>query len=226
MIGNLKLGFRIMKYGHGLKGMLMGSILMGLLGLSLSVVSVSGESTDTALPGGYFFMVIGLFMIQLLYSVNMTGMIQASPLKKRLTTSVPTVLSMFAMLAGYLVTVLVEGILAATHSGSMGVACAHIVFTVGSMSVVALYMGVAYKLFVAATVIFVVAFLGFYSVYCYIMGKGVSIADGSWGTFGLIALVGLAVILVCNLLGYFLSLLLYRVPISRMSQTASLRRQM
>jgi len=54
------------------------------------ISAVLSGSFPSTLPGGYFFMMVEVFVIQLFYSVNISNMVQASPAKKRLMTSVPT----------------------------------------------------------------------------------------------------------------------------------------
>lgn len=79
MISDLKMGFKILKFGHGRIVNLAGSMIAILLGVFMCGISVvlSGSFPST-LPGGYFFMMAEVFVIQLYYSVNISNMVQAS----------------------------------------------------------------------------------------------------------------------------------------------------
>lgn len=226
MISDLKLGFKILRYAHALKSTSILAVIIVVFGLAWCVLNVVSPAAAGGIPGGYFLMLTGLFMVQLLYSVNMSNLVQASPAKKRLQTSVPAVLSTFCMLAGYLLTVLTAGITVCIRPEKVGIVCGQIIFTVVIMSVVMLYMAVCYKYFVTATVMFVGIFAVCYSYLACEKGWNISFAGNSWFIFVLTAAVGLAAILVCGVLQYFLSLAVYKAPMSKRAQMASLRRQL
>lgn len=221
MINNLKLGFKTLKYAHAVKSTLIMSGVIMILGILMCVMNVAVEYT---FPGGYFFMLTALFMVQLLYSVNISNLVQASPVKKRLQTSVPAVMSTFCMLAGYLLTVLTEGIVAYFRPEGINYICGQILFTAVLAGVIMLYTGICYKYFAAATIMFAAVFSLFYSYL--IRGWFISFAGGGWGMFALTAAIGLAVILICGVLQYLLSLAVYKVPLSKQAQAASLRKQL
>lgn len=227
MINNLKLGFKTLKYAHAVKSTMIFGIIIVILGEVLCLMSlVTGDISGGGLPGGYFFMLTALFILQLLYSVNMSNLVQASPMKKKLQTSVPATLSTFCMLIGYLLAVVTEGFVAYRRPESMGVVCGHIIFTVVMMAVIMLYTSVCYKYFFAATVMFLVVF---FLCFGYMTGSGMWLAglQGSgWETFALIAVLGAAALLVFGVLQYFLSLAVYKAPMSKRAQAAALRRQL
>lgn len=223
MINDLKLGFKILRYAHAVKVTLIMNVVIVIMGILLCVLNVMVENS---FPGGYFIMLTALFLIQLIYSVNMSNLVQASPMKKRLQTSVPAVMSTFCMSAGYLITVLTEGIVVSFRPEGMSYICGQIVFTVVIMGVIMLYTGICYKYFVAATVMFIAVFFICYSYMAVGGGWYISFADGGWFMFILTAAAGLAVILICGVLQYLLSLAVYRAPMSKRAQAASLRRQL
>lgn len=223
MINDLKLGFKVLKYAHAVKSTLVLGGIMVLIGIALCILNVAVENS---FPGGYFIMITALFLLQLLYSVNMSNLVQASPMKKRLQTSVPAVIGTFCMLMGYLLTVLTEGIVAYFGPEEINYICGQILFTMVVMGVIMLYTGICYKYFVVATVMFILVFAICYSYLISSRGWFISFAGDGWGMFALTAAAGLAFILICGVLQYLLSLAVYKAPMSKRTQAASLRRQL
>ena len=213
-----------MKFAHGVVSTFICCGIMMAIGVALSLLAVPIGEVRT-LPGGYFIMMIGLFLMQLTFSVNIANMVQASPMKKRLQTSVPATMSTLCMVIGYLLTVLLEGIVAYMRPNRIGLLCEQLIFTVAMMGIFALYSSICYKYFFSATIMFVLVFGGCYG---YLMGGGMSInfLGNTWATFVVTALVGLAVIPICGVLQYLLFLVVYKAPLSKRAQAASLRRQL
>lgn len=226
MIRNLKTGLKILKYGHGVKSTVICTVIVVILGAASAIMDIINPVKGGAsfLPIGYFVMLASLFLIQLFYSVNVAGIVQASPLKKKLQTSVPMALNVTAILCGYLATVLTEGIALVITPEAEGHICRQLVFTILLLVVIMVYTAAAYKLFFLTTVMF---FMTFFTCYQFMYGsllKG--IPDGGRGTFWLLAAAGLGIILICSVLYYLITLALYKLPLSKMAQAGALRRQM
>lgn len=223
MISNLKMGFKIIKFGHGRMSNLIGCIIAIFLGVFICGISAVYPST---LPGGYFFMMAEVFAMQLYYSVNISNMVQASPAKKKLMTSVPTALSTFCTLTGYGITLLIIGVVSCYRPDTLDTACAQIAFTAGLMGVILIYTGAVYKYFVVASCFFIAAFLSFYALYQHSKTWISAVFGGGWKGFALTAAAGLAIILICSCLEYLLFLAFYKAPMAKMAQNTSLRRQL
>lgn len=223
MINDIKLGFKVMEFGHGRVSTLIGCLIVIFAGVFICGISAV---FSTSLPGGYFFMMAEIFAMQLYYSVNISSLVLASPARKKLMTSVPAALSTACMLAAYAVTLLIVGFVSYLRPDNLSAACAQIAFTAGIMGVVLIYTGAVYKYFVAATGLFLVGFLCVYLLYP-VSGVWISSIFGSgWNAFALTAALGLVFLLICSCLEYLLFLALYRAPMSKMSQNNSLRRQL
>ncbi len=223
MISDLKLGFKMMKYGHSAKLSFVASILMVVFGLLLSTVGITAESSFL---GGYFIMLAALLLMQLLATVNAANLVQVSPAKKKLQTRIPALFSVVLMLAGYLFSVIIAGVVVCTRPERAGNVNNYMIITAIIMGVIMMYYGACYKYFVVSTVLFLVVFLA-----------GTPLINGSLqlvfmpftdsrANFGLAALIGLAVILLGGLLQYLISLALYKAPISKLALGATLRKQM
>lgn len=93
MIRDIKLGYQLMKHGLNFYRMIYG----GLLILVLAIVS-----EVFTLGGGLSTLVVGIFpmlMVQLMYSISLSTLVQSSPYKKRLQTTVPAIYVTLSMIA-------------------------------------------------------------------------------------------------------------------------------
>lgn len=229
MINDLKLGFKMLKYGYGARFSFIVGIIVGIFGLLFSIMSAMIRS---AFPGGYFLMLAVLLLLQLLGTVNAANLVGASPRKKKLQTSIPALISVILMLAGYLLSVATAGVLVYVGRSSIEAACTQIIGCAACMGIIMLYYGACYKRFIASTVVFLVVFVIFYPT---VINPTGTIGVLGWtflpfanvcGNFGLVAGIGLAVILICGFLQYLISLAVIKLPISKLALGARLRSQM
>ncbi|MCM1189223.1 MAG: hypothetical protein NC541_07985 [bacterium] len=225
MISNLKLGFRILKFGLNYKSTVISGIIVSLIGIALCFLQAS-MTEDGTIPGGYFLALTAMFMVQLLYTCSMSDVIQASPMKKKLQTSVPAVMSVFCMICGYSALLLTEGVAAALWPDAMGSVCEQILFSAVVIGCLMLYMGAAYKYFFVSSALFMAMFFLTFGYYANRSRNWLSgIGAGSWRTFGLVGAAGFAAILICGVLQYLLSLAVYKAPMSKRALAGALRRQ-
>lgn len=225
MINDLKLGFKLMKYGHSAKLSIIGSIVLAVFGLVFCAV---GIKVRQALPGGYFLMLSVLLLLQLISTVNAANLVQTSPMKKKLQISVPALFSVLLMLAAYLLNVVVAAV-ALFHANpeSLELFCSQIMYTAVMMGIIMLYYGAVFKYFVASTVVFFIMFVLAYPfvISGMLQWSFMPFAE-PWENFALTAVTGLAVILVCGVLQYLISLAVYKAPISKRALGARLRSQL
>ncbi len=232
MINNLKLGFKIMKYGHAAKLSYISSAVLLVIGVLFCVLScIVGGTTRgniSPLPGGYFMTMVALLFLQLLSTAGAANLVQTSPRKRKLQTSVPAVLSVTLMMAGYLFTVVIMGITCWFHPAAIVTAAMQMFAGAILSGIVMVYYGACFKYFYTSTIMFIIVFF-----FCYVFGfsqnnllENIMLFDGSWAGWGLTAALGAAVILVCGFLQYLISLAVYKAPVSKMALGAKLRTQM
>ena len=228
MINDLKLGFKIMKYGHSAKLSIIGSVAFAVLGLVFCAI---GITTTSSFLGGYLLMMSALLLLQLISTVNAANLVQTSPMKKRLQTSVPALFSIFLMLTAYLLNVVVVAVAVCANPEAVELFCTLIICTAVMTGVIMLYYGAVYKYFVVSTVIFFIIFIFIYpsvisgdindELYWNFMPFA-----GYWENFALTVVIGLGIILVCGVLQYLISLAVYKAPISKLALGARLRSQL
>lgn len=229
MINDIKMGFKLLKYGHCAKLSFVACIISAVFSVVWSFLSIGGHSS---FPGGYFLMLASLFLIQLLCTVNAASLVASSPAKKKLQTKIPALLSTVTMLASHLINVASLGIFACMIPRAMERVCTLILISAFLMGVVMLYTAICYKCFVLGTVLFVVIFIAVYGpmmnmVYGSEDGhRGFMLLGSDWGNFWLASVLGLGIVLVSGLLQYLISLAVYKLPISKLALGARLRGQM
>ncbi len=223
MISNWKLGMKILRYSYGIKTNLF--VAAALLGMNVLYI-FPNITTYKGILSGCMLMSVGLLPTQMLYSLSASNMVQASPCKKRMQTSVPAAVTFGSMALMYLVAVLERGIIVLVRPDSMGWGAGSLLIQAALMMTVMLYMGIAYKYFVAATLCFIPALMLLLtrirvnSIYEW------NLLRHGWFSFGMAIILGLAALAAGALLQYFLTLLLYRVPLSKAAQVAPLRREL
>lgn len=223
MINNIKLGFKIMKYGHSAKLSIIMSIVMAVIGLLYSIVGIRVRSL---FPGGYFMMMAQLLLVQLTYTVNAVNLAAASPRKKQLQTAVPALMSMVLMLPAYLLTVVSFGVSVCIAPESADAACTQMMLSVAMMGAVMLYIGSCYKYFVISSAVFVLLVINYPMLANYAHRWKFMLFADLWGNFGVTAAIGLAILLICGVLEYLISLAVYKAPISKMALGSRLRNQL
>lgn len=223
MINDLRLGIKSLRYSHGWKKTGICAALLMVPGVALVLM---GPELDLGFYSGFILVIEAIYPMQLLYSLSVSNMLQVSPVKKKMQTTVPALLCTFCMAVIFLFTLLLFGIRIAWNPSGIYNLCGELVQYAVWMVCVMVYMAVAYKYFVLSTCGFLVlnvvlvpgaripeAFVDF------------SVLEGVGAPF-LAAALGLGLIAAGGLLEYLLSLLVYRAPMSKLAQTPSLRREL
>lgn len=223
-MNNFRFGLKSLRYAYGIKTNLILLLVFLITGIAGTFLGI-GTSMD--LYANYMLMCTAMIPAQLIFSLSASNMVQASPFRKRLQTSIPAVLTcgnmmvVYLIMAGYrLVRVWGDPSLAGAMSGELAIIA-------GIMTLIMIYVGIAYKYFFVS--IFFIAFM----VLIMPHGRQEESAALCMRLFGqginglaLTALAGAGIVALGGLLQYLVSLLVYRVPIAKMAQAAPLRREL
>lgn len=224
MINNLKLGIKMFKYGSGLVGMIVCGCIFLALGLLMdfgyNVLGIAGS------PGGVFIMLVAMYPVQIIYTLSVSNFIASSPVRRRMQTSVPATICCCNMIVLYIVSLLCKSIMLKGHQEDIGTACAEMVSLAGFAVLIMLYLAVGYKYFwtsVAAGIL-----VCFYTVgrLDKINNSWFGIFDNSARSLALALFIGLVLIVLGGFGQYGLSLLVYKAPMSKYSQSAAVRKEM
>lgn len=88
MIENFVLGVKLLKYGFKVKQNMLFMAAILVIGIAVEFVT---EGTN--IIGGFYILIVGMFMQQLIMSLNLSSLIQTSKIKKATQTSLPTIVS-------------------------------------------------------------------------------------------------------------------------------------
>lgn len=217
MIEQIKMSIKLLRYTFGIKTCIaLGGIFL-LCGVAISLLP-----EGLGLSGSFVLVATGMWSTQLFYSLGVSGLVQSSPYKKAIQTSMPALISFFSLLGSYVVILLLRLPKLGTAGAEMQQDTALDLISSGLLIVIImLYTGIAYKFFVAATVLFFVTFLGImfvesaYLVFTPVMPP-----------VGIAAAIGFLEIVVGALLQYGMSLLVYKYPMAKRAQMRSLQKQM
>ena len=144
--------YKIVGYGAKIKTQFLLAALFLGLGVLLEFMSQGTQST-----GSFYIVLSGLFLYQMIVSSDISTLVQSSPYKKKIQCSYP----MIAVIPWVFVTlniVLLIHYYFAKHSDAEGLQaqCQTLVVLGLCIFIMLVYFGLAYKLFVTATVIMVV----------------------------------------------------------------------
>lgn len=215
MMKSMKLGFKLLRYAWGIKTTLLSGGIFFLLGLLSFTMSV-----QTWYLGGYLLMVLAVYPAQLLSSLTVSNLVQTSPWKKALQTSVPTALT--------------AGAFALTYGGALIISLLRLnarpemredmvmilVLFAFEIFLIMTYCGIAYKTYVLGTALFIIVF---------VMGSSVIQIGAALGAFRGVSVFGaacsgFAAMLLGSAVQYGLSLMLYKRALSKNAQYPGLRK--
>jgi hypothetical protein len=219
-------GLKLSRYGIQFKlqtGLVLFFLACGLL------VEIASRGTNAL--GGFYLVMSGLFIVQMILSAGQSSVVQTSPFRKKLETMVPAVCGMIFCLLGYTVCVLLQAyfnysesdaVVSTMEVGSTKVSCGAALLLVTMMLFfLEIYMGLAYKFFLLGMIAVMLAL-------CTIMTAN-NCADFAERLaqklgFGGVVAVGYAMILLGTLIEYALLCLLYKRPYSKYAFGSAMRR--
>ncbi len=221
MINNWKLGFKSLRYAYGRKA---NFILMGTFFAIGLIFIMGGASRNSVYAGGYMLTATAMLPTQMIYSLSASNMVQSSPVKKKMQTAVPAFFTCGNFIVMYVLNVLIHGIIAWGQPEAVQTMKMEVLLCALGMVIMMIYLAVAYKYFVVSTVIFIFLYFsmfnGINSLFNWDMVKLNSHA------YLQISALGLLLVVLGGFLQYLLSLLVYKAPISKMAQSATLRREL
>jgi hypothetical protein len=216
MINQIKLGIKLWKYAISAKAQIVCAIIFFLLGAVLEI----GDQ-GTSMIGGYYIVLSSVFIIQLIVSVDFSTMVQVSPYKKKLQTSIPVLVSTPVMFVMYTLLVLLDLYFfqAATEDESRLEIKSGLLVIGVLLWLSSIYMGICFKYFLAAMV-------GLCVVIVPIASIGTNLDTGFVDHIPMAAIVaaGYVLILLGQFLAYLLSRLAYRKDLSKYAFGAAMRR--
>lgn len=218
MIEQIKMGAKMLRYGHSI-GLNMGMAgFFFLLGVVIECLPVF----NLRIWGDYMIIVNGMWMAQTLYSVNAAGLVQTSPWKKRLQTSVPTAIGFLGYALCYLVIVLLK-LLEIVRADAEQLATVPTMLIIDAVigAWMMVYCGTAFKYYIPSTIIFIGVFYGWFFGENIPRGLSQS-ALPIWSA----VVIGYVILLVGAALQYGLARLVYHKALDKRGQLRGLQKYM
>lgn len=210
MFKDIKLGFKMVKYGIQSKQMIISGVVFFGLGL---IFLITGNIMQP-LIGMMYLMMCFSFFTQATTSLTLSSCIASSAVKKRLALKVPVVINGLGSLVGYLagfIVLVLKYYVISPNSGVPTSEISTVLIVAGILSlVVQIYMMIAYKVFfIISLMVFFVCFFPLYGLMNYFTAKVGELNV----SLGAAAGIGIVVVLIGTVLTYFVGKALYRRPI-------------
>lgn len=219
MIAELKMGFKMLRYAYGIRSSIGCSLLFLLLGIAGSMLPA--EMGNMWLDS-YVILVVCMWPIQMLYSLSVSNMVQSSPWKKRLQTSVLTFVNLISFLLLYLLVLFIKWVQLTNGLRDMDRVIFELLFDGVLILIMMVFNGTSYKVFVTSTVVFIVLVIGISISGNFLYNFKLFQAIPLWAAVSF----GFAAIAVGAVLQHVIALALYKKPISKLAQMAKLRKQL
>lgn len=210
----------MIKYSLSMKMNITMAVLFFLLGLAMELYQafwVTDTVSEGVIPFGAVFMICtAMFPSQMLVSLDVSLMAQASAYKKKLQTSLSTLMILIGNLVMFTLILIIRMIGVAVTPGAT-LEMMHIL-PVGIFSaLIILYSGIVYKFFIMSIIVLYAILAGFGGYIGYMTGSGQLV--GGYGGLGLGTaadiILSYVLIFVAAGIGYLISLAVYKFPLSR-----------
>lgn len=221
MIKSIKTGWMLMRYTYGLKGGVISAVLLLLGGLLLTVLPMGG-TFGFGQTGSYLVLVVAIWPGQLLWSLNVSDLVQTSPQKKAFQTAVPTAFTALTIFACYTLMIFIKLLQLRANPALRQDVIANCMVLTGEVLLLMAYYGIAFKYYYLGTVLFILTFI-ITSPAVQVMSL-LGVFDGMplWLAVG----SGFAAILVGTGIQYGLSCLVYKKELHKSAQFAGLKKRM
>lgn len=217
MINDLKMGFKVLKYGLSLKTSVIAAILFVVMGF------VFGFMSPSLMMSGFYVGFGAMLMVQLVNSISVASLIKGSPHKKALQTSVPAIVSGSYLLVANTILLLVEWIGCMYFGHDITEISNGILYSTIMMIIIMLYMAGAMKAFWPATVIFFIVYLSFYFYSMIEIYDEVVISPMIMPVW-MAVIASYVIIIVAALFMYGLSMMMYKKEYSKINFETALKR--
>mgnify|MGYP001622957406 FL=1 len=231
MIGQCKYAFQMLRYAFGIKGNSVAAVIMVIAGLALEFIS-----HGTNFLGSFFVVVLSMFPVQFLYSISLSDHVASSPYRKRLQTSMPTLMNLTLNIGIFTLLNIIKAVEIYLFPEDAELIIGSLIMLSIAELILAIYTGIVFKYYILATIILVV----FFSIFGGIGGWIMAFQEQVYSFYSLFAATGYifmgrmsfvgAVIISYVLIfvgagfQYLVSLAIYRKPLSKRAQGAAMKR--
>lgn len=236
MLNDLKKGYRLVPYGVSRTMNLVFMVFFALLGAFLEVLIALGQTNGHFFSGLNTFIDLGavflfcavMFPGQLVTSLDVSLLAQASPYKRKLQTDMASLVTLFGNLAAMAVIVTIRLVIASLFSeqASAVLGTLPLLGLVGFALIV--YSGLMYKFFVISIIVLYVVMVigGVYSGFGAAMGNSSDLSQIMSLPTHVAILLCFVLVLAGSGLQYLITRLAYKRPLSKYAFGSAIRKQM
>ena len=231
MIGQCKYAFQMLRYAFGIKGNSVAAVIMVIAGLALEFIS-----HGTNFLGSFFVVVLSMFPVQFLYSISLSDHVASSPYRKRLQTSMPTLMNLTLNIGIFTLLNIIKAVEIYLFPEDAELIIGSLIMLSIAELILAIYTGIVFKYYILATIILVV----FFSIFGGIGGWIMAFQEQVYSFYSLFAatcyifmgrmsfvgavIISYVLIFVGAGFQYLVSLAIYRKPLSKRAQGAAMKR--
>ena len=221
----------MLRYAFGIKGNSVAAVIMVIAGLALEFIS-----HGTNFLGSFFVVVLSMFPVQFLYSISLSDHVASSPYRKRLQTSMPTLMNLTLNIGIFTLLNIIKAVEIYLFPEDAELIIGSLIMLSIAELILAIYTGIVFKYYILATIILVVFFSIFggiggwimafqeqvYSFYSLFAATGYIFMGRM--SFGGAVIISYVLIFVGAGFQYLVSLAIYRKPLSKRAQGAAMKR--
>lgn len=216
MIGELKRGIKLIKYGFNLKSSILAAVLFFIMGIIISIVNPT-----VSLLGGTYVMLGPLMLVQIVSTLMCANSVAASSYKRVLEIWIPNLVGFLSLVFGYSFIIVITAI-KIRKTPLLETDALHTLVCMGMLAcVLGIYMSTAYKSFFVSIFLFTAAY-----IFVYFSADILLKITKIHLTLLSAALIGFGFILLGSVLSVMLSKAFYKKPISKYAVGGALRKYM
>ncbi len=206
MLKELFKAYKIVGYGLAVKRQMGFAIAFLLIGIVMEVMTKGTMPT-----GGFYIVLSGMFIYQLIISSDVSTLIQASPYKKKIQCTYPLLATAPWMYFSFAIVAIIHWFFGKDEGAEAMAMQARTLFVIGCFLFVCLiYFGIVYKYFIVSTITMV------FVITLPTIALQRSLLNWSlFNNYGLVVAILFAMLIIGTALSYGISLLTYKKDISQ-----------
>lgn len=216
MIGELKRGIKLIKYGFNLKSSILVALLFFIMGIVISIMNPT-----VSLLGGTYIMLGPLMSVQIVSMLTCANSVAASSYKRILEIWIPNLAAFLSIVFGYSFIIVITA-LKIRKTPLLETDNLRNLVCIGVLAcVLGIYMSTAYKSFFVSIFLFTVAYMFVYfstDILLEVTKIHLTVLSA--------ALIGFGFILLGSVLSFMLSKAFYKKPISKYAVGGAFRKYM
>ena len=152
MLDELKNAYKLVQYGLKIKMQLGMAVLFVVLGIGIEILAQGQVVT-----GSFYIVLSGMFIYQLIISVDNSTLVQSSPYKKKIQCTYPLIATAPWVYMTLTIISVIHGIFAQESAEMYSTMCRMTLLLGALLFILMIYFGLAYKYFIIGTVVMFVS---------------------------------------------------------------------